>query len=180
MMTYTDRMTSPLKAIGLAALLAIGGYASVSNAAQAAAAAPAAPGDVVAVAIGAGSFNTLVAAIKAADLVGALQGKGPFTVFAPTDAAFAALPAGTLDDLLKPANKEKLQAILLYHVVPGKVMSADLKGTVSAATLQGQPATIVAAASGVTVNGARVVTADVAASNGVIHVIDAVILPPAN
>ena len=180
MMTYTDRLTSPLKAMALAALLAIGGYASVSNAAQAAAAAPAAPGDVVAVAIGAGSFNTLVAAIKAADLVGALQGKGPFTVFAPTDAAFAALPAGTLDDLLKPANKEKLQAILLYHVVPGKVMSADLKGTVSAATLQGQPATIVAAASGVTVNGARVVTADVAASNGVIHVIDAVILPPAN
>lgn len=179
MMTYTDRITSPLKAMALAGLLVVGGYASIGNAAPGATAAPAAPGDVVAVAIGAGSFNTLVAAIKAADLVGALQGDGPFTVFAPTDAAFAALPAGTLDDLLKPENKAKLQAILLYHVVPGKVMSADLKGTVNAATLQGQTATIVAGASGVTVNGAKVVTADVAASNGVIHVIDAVILPPA-
>ncbi|MCL4779536.1 MAG: fasciclin domain-containing protein [Gammaproteobacteria bacterium] len=165
--------------MALAALLLVGGYASVGNAAQNAAAAPAAPGDVVAVAIGAGSFNTLVAAIKAADLVGALQGTGPFTVFAPTDAAFAALPAGTLDNLLKPENKEQLKSILLYHVVPGKVMSGDLKGTVNAATLQGQAVSIVAAASGVTVNGARVVKADVAASNGVIHVIDAVILPPA-
>jgi uncharacterized surface protein with fasciclin (FAS1) repeats len=177
MMTYTDRITSPLKTMALGALLVIGGYASLSNAAQAAG--HTAPGDVVAVAIGAGSFNTLVAAIKAADLVGALQGKGPFTVFAPTDAAFAALPAGTLDNLLKPENKEKLKAILLYHVVPGKVMSSDLKGTVNAVTLQGQTATIIASASGVTVNGAKVVTADIAASNGVIHVIDAVILPPA-
>lgn len=176
MMTCTDQITNPLKALALAGLLIVGGYASVASAAQNNAAAP---GDVVAVAVGAGSFNTLVAAIKAADLVGALQGKGPFTVFAPTDVAFAALPAGTVDDLLKPENKEKLQSILLYHVVPGKVMSGDLKGTVNAATLEGQTISIVASASGVTVNGASVVSADVAASNGVIHVIDAVILPPA-
>jgi uncharacterized surface protein with fasciclin (FAS1) repeats len=178
MMTRTDQIKNPLEALAVAALLLVGGYASVGNAAQNAAE-PAAPGDVVAVAIGAGSFNTLVAAIKAADLVGALQGKGPFTVFAPTDAAFAALPAGTLDNLLKPENKEQLKSILLYHVVPGKVMSGDLKGTVNAATLQGQAVSIVAPASGVTVNGAKVIKADVAASNGVIHVIDAVILPPA-
>jgi uncharacterized surface protein with fasciclin (FAS1) repeats len=167
--------------MALSALLVAGGYAFTANAAgpKDTSAAMAAPGDVVAVAIGAGSFKTLVAALKAADLVGALQAKGPFTVFAPTDAAFAALPAGTLDDLLKPENKAKLQSILTYHVVPGKVMSSDLKGTVNAKTLQGQTVTIIAAASGVTVNGAKVVTADVAASNGVIHVIDAVILPPA-
>jgi uncharacterized surface protein with fasciclin (FAS1) repeats len=107
-----------------------------------------------------------------------LQADGPFTVFAPTDAAFAALPAGTLDDLLKPENKDKLKSILLYHVVSGKVMSSDLKGTVNADSLQGGKLKIVAA-EGVTVNGATVVTADVAASNGVIHVIDAVLLPPA-
>lgn len=176
-MRYAVQRTNPVKAMALAAVLVIGGYAANINAAPNTAAA--APGDVVAVAVGAGSFNTLVAAIKAADLVGALQGKGPFTVFAPTDAAFAALPAGTLDNLLKPENKEQLKSILLYHVVPGKVMSGDLKGTVNAATLQGQTVSIVAAAAGVTVNGAKVVKADVAASNGVIHVIDAVILPPA-
>lgn len=141
-------------------------------------AAAAAPGDIVDVAVGAGSFNTLVAAVKAADLVGALKGDGPLTVFAPTDEAFAALPAGTLDSLLKPENKEQLKAILLYHVVSGKVMSSDLKGTINAETLQGSPVEIIAGASGVTVNGANVVSADVAASNGVIHVIDAVILPP--
>jgi uncharacterized surface protein with fasciclin (FAS1) repeats len=176
-MRYAVQKTNPLKAMALAAVLVVGGYAANSHAAPSTAAA--APGDVVAVAVGAGSFNTLVAALKAADLVGALQGKGPFTVFAPTDAAFAALPAGTLESLLKPENKEKLKSILLYHVVSGKVMSGDLKGTVNAATLQGQTVSIVAAASGVTVNGAKVVKADVAASNGVIHVIDAVILPPA-
>jgi uncharacterized surface protein with fasciclin (FAS1) repeats len=137
-----------------------------------------ATGDIVDVASGAG-FTTLVAAVKAAGLVDALKGDGPLTVFAPTDAAFAALPAGTLDSLLKPENKDQLTAILLYHVVPGKVMSADLKGTINAATLQGDTVEIVASSSGVTVNGANVVKADVAASNGVIHVIDAVILPPA-
>lgn len=137
------------------------------------------PGDIVDVAAGAGSFNTLVAAVQAAGLVDALKGDGPLTVFAPTDEAFAALPEGTLDSLLKPENKDQLAAILLYHVVSGKVMSSDLSGTVNAETLQGDTIEIVASADGVTVNGANVVTADVAASNGVIHVIDAVILPPA-
>jgi len=136
-------------------------------------------GDIVDTAVAAGSFNTLVAAVKAAGLVDALKGPGPLTVFAPTDAAFAKLPAGTLDDLLKPENKEKLKGILLYHVVSGKVMSTDLKGTVKPATLEGSLLTIVAGASGVTVNGAKVTSADVAASNGVIHVIDTVVLPPA-
>ena len=135
--------------------------------------------DIVDTAVAAGSFNTLVAAVKAAGLVDALKGPGPLTVFAPTDAAFAKLPAGTLDDLLKPENKEKLKAILLYHVVSGKVLSTDLKGTMKPATLEGSTLTIVASATGVTVNGAKVTKADVIASNGVIHVIDAVLLPPA-
>lgn len=178
-MTYTIRKTNPFMAVALAALLIAGGYGASAHAGQSANAVAAAPGNVVEVAIGAGSFNTLVAAIKAADLAGALQGSGPFTVFAPTDAAFAALPPGTLDDLLKPANKEKLKSILLYHVVPGKVMSGDLKGTINAKTLQGQTVKIVAGGMGVTVDGADVVTADVGANNGVIHVINAVILPPA-
>lgn len=178
-MTYTIRKTKPFMAVAMAALLLAGGYGTAAHAGQSATAAAAAPGNVVEVAIGAGSFKTLVAAIKAADLAGALQAKGPFTVFAPTDAAFAALPPGTLDDLLKPANKEKLRTILLYHVVPGKVMSGDLKGTIDAKTLEGQTVKIVASPEGVTVNGADVVTADIAASNGVIHVINAVILPPA-
>ena len=175
-MTYTARKTKPFMAVALAALLLAGGYGSAAHAGQSA---TAAPGNVVEVAIGAGSFKTLVAAIKAADLAGALQAKGPFTVFAPTDAAFAALPPGTLDDLLKSAIKEKRKCMLLFHVVPGKVMSGDLKGTINAKTLDGQTVKIVASGMGVTVNGADVVTADVAASNGVIHVINAVILPPA-
>jgi uncharacterized surface protein with fasciclin (FAS1) repeats len=135
--------------------------------------------DIVDTAVAAGSFNTLVTAVKAAGLVDALKGPGPLTVFAPTDAAFAKLPAGTVEDLLKPENKEKLKGILLYHVVSGKVMSGDIKGTVKPATLQGATLTVVAGAGGVTVDGAKVTTADIAADNGVIHVIDAVVLPPA-
>ena len=138
------------------------------------------PGDIVEVAVGNGSFNTLVAAVTAAGLVDALQGDGPLTVFAPTDAAFAALPDGTVETLLLPENIEQLQAVLLYHVVPGQVMSTDLSGTINAATLEGATIEIVANDDGVTVNGANVVAADVPASNGVIHVIDAVLLPPAN
>ena len=132
--------------------------------------------DLVAVAGGADNFKTLVAALKAAGLVETLQGKGPFTVFAPTDAAFAKLPAGTVEDLLKPENKEKLVAILKYHVVPGKVMAADVK-TMDAKTVQGQTVEIIVADAGVTVNGAKVVKTDLLADNGVIHVIDTVILP---
>nr|WP_281301437.1 MULTISPECIES: fasciclin domain-containing protein [unclassified Iodidimonas] len=122
-------------------------------------------------------FSTLVAAVKAAGLAETLSGKGPFTVFAPTNAAFAALPAGTVEDLLKPENKQKLVAILTYHVVSGKVMSADLAGkTIDAKTVEGGTLAI-DATSGVSVNDATVTTADIAASNGVIHVIDQVLLP---
>jgi uncharacterized surface protein with fasciclin (FAS1) repeats len=132
--------------------------------------------DIVAVASGAGSFNTLVAAVKAAGLVETLQGPGPFTVFAPTDEAFAKLPKGTVEDLLKPENKAKLVAILTYHVVGGKVMAADVK-TMKAKTVNGQSLDIKVADGAVTVDKARVVKTDVAASNGVIHVIDTVVLP---
>lgn len=133
--------------------------------------------DIVDTAIGAGNFTTLVAAVEAAGLVETLKGPGPFTVFAPTDAAFAALPAGTVEDLLKPENKEKLIAVLTYHVLPGKVMSTDLSEGLTAATVQGADVTITLEG-GAKVNGAAISTADIEASNGVIHVIDAVILPP--
>jgi len=132
--------------------------------------------DIVAVASSAGSFNTLVAAVKAAGLVETLQGPGPFTIFAPTDEAFAKLPKGTVEDLLKPENKEKLVAILTYHVVPGKVMAADVK-TMKAKTVNGQSLDVKVADGAVTVDNAKVVKTDVAASNGVIHVIDSVVLP---
>ncbi|MFO1089265.1 MAG: fasciclin domain-containing protein [Hyphomicrobiales bacterium] len=133
--------------------------------------------DIVEIAVDAGTFKTLVAAAQAAGLVETLKGPGPFTVFAPTDEAFAKLPAGTVESLLKPENKDKLVAILTYHVVPGKVMSSDLAGkTTKAKTVEGQEVTI-DATSGVKVDNATVVKADIAADNGVIHVIDAVILP---
>ena len=135
--------------------------------------------DIVDTAVAAGSFKTLVAAVTAADLVATLKGTGPFTVFAPTDAAFAALPAGTVEDLLKPANKAKLASILTYHVVPGKVMAADIAGkAMQVKSVQGQELAV-DATTGVTINGATVVTADIETTNGVIHVVDAVLLPPA-
>lgn len=133
--------------------------------------------DVVDTAVAAGNFKTLVAAVQAAGLVDTLKGQGPFTVFAPTDEAFAKLPAGTVDDLLKPENKDKLVAVLTYHVVPGKVMAADVTGKeTKAKTVQGSEVTI-NGTNGVTVDGAKVIQADIVADNGVIHVIDAVILP---
>lgn len=133
--------------------------------------------DIVDTAVGAGSFTTLVAAVQAADLVDTLKGEGPFTVFAPTDDAFAALPEGTVETLLLPENKDQLVAILTYHVVPGKVMSGDIAGKkMDVKTVNGGMA-MVDAMSGVTIDGANVVQADIEASNGVIHVIDAVILP---
>ncbi len=133
--------------------------------------------DIVETAISAGSFKTLVAAVEAAGLVDTLKGEGPFTVFTPTDDAFAKLPAGTVEDLLKPENKDKLVAVLTYHVVPGKIMSGDIAGKTSAVkTVQGGELTV-DATDGVKVNEASVVTADIEASNGVIHVIDAVVLP---
>ena len=132
--------------------------------------------DIVDTAVAAGSFNTLVAAVTAADLGSTLKGTGPFTVFAPTDDAFAKLPAGTVDDLVKPENKAKLAAILTLHVVSGKVMSSDITGAMNPASVNGETLAI-ETTDGVTVNGAKVVTADVEASNGVIHVIDTVLLP---
>lgn len=133
--------------------------------------------DIVDTAVGAGKFNTLVAAVKAAGLVDTLKGAGPFTVFAPTDEAFAKLPAGTVEDLLKPENKAKLTAILTYHVVPGKVMAADIAGKkMGAKTVQGSELAV-DATKDVMVDNAKVVTADVAASNGVIHIIDTVVMP---
>ncbi len=132
--------------------------------------------DIVATAVGAGQFKTLAAALKAADLIAPLQGKGPFTVFAPTDEAFAKLPKGTVETLLKPENKGKLQAILKYHVVSGEWWAKDVK-TGSVQTLDGQRVDLKADGGSVMVDGAKVVMADVTASNGVIHAIDTVIMP---
>ncbi len=134
----------------------------------------AADADIVDTAVKAGSFKTLAAALKAADLIDTLKGKGPFTVFAPTDEAFAKLPPGTVEALLK--DKKKLTAILTYHVVPGKVMAADVVKLSSAKTVNGQEVKI-DASKGVKVDGANVVKTDIVCSNGVIHVIDSVILP---
>ncbi|KEO58403.1 fasciclin domain-containing protein [Thalassospira permensis] len=151
--------------------------ATVTAAALALATLPAKAADIVDTAVSAGSFKTLVAAVQAAGLVETLKGEGPFTVFAPTDDAFAKLPAGTVDDLLKPENKEKLVAILTYHVVPGKVMSTDIAGKeMEVASVQGDTIDV-NATSGVMVDGATVTQADVEADNGVIHVIDTVIMP---
>ncbi len=131
---------------------------------------------VVAIAAGNPDFSTLVAAVKAADLAETLSGAGPFTVFAPTNAAFDKLPKGTVEDLLKPENKAKLAAILTYHVVAGKVMAADVK-TGMVKTVQGTDLDVKVTADGVTVNDAKVVKTDIVGSNGVIHVIDTVVLP---
>ena len=135
--------------------------------------------DIVDTAVKAGSFKTLVAAVKAAGLVDTLKGKGPFTVFAPTDVAFAKLPEGTVETLLKPKNKAKLAAILTYHVVPGRVKAASLAGKkLSVTTVNGKSVRI-NGTDGVKVNNATVIKADIATSNGIIHVIDNVLLPPA-
>lgn len=136
------------------------------------------PRDIVDTAVAAGSFTTLAKALTAADLVATLKGPGPFTVFAPTDEAFAKLPAGTLDNLLKPENKAMLRRVLTYHVVPGKVMAADVVKVSSAKAVSGDALSIKVTGSTVTVDRARVVKTDIVAANGVIHVIDAVLLPP--
>lgn len=147
-------------------VLTAGGMVSAEGARQ----------DIVDTAVGAGSFNTLVAAIQAAGLVDALKGDGPFTVFAPSDEAFAKLPAGTVESLLKPENKDKLVAILTYHVVSGKIMSGDVKPGL-AATLQGSKLKISSKNGALMVDQATIVGVDVAATNGVIHIIDEVIMP---
>ncbi len=156
-------MTKLLKATALSLVLA--------------APAVAAEKDIVDTAVEAGNFETLVAAVQAAGLVETLKGEGPFTVFAPTDAAFAKLPAGTVENLLQPENRDQLAAVLTYHVIPGKVMSSDIAGQqLEAETVQGSTVEI-DATDGVMVDNATVTTADIEASNGVIHVIDTVILP---
>jgi uncharacterized surface protein with fasciclin (FAS1) repeats len=173
-LTESPMITKSLYAVAVAASLMLpAACSSQSNATQPA------PKDIVQTAVDAGTFNTLVAAVKAAGLVETLKGKGPFTVFAPTDAAFAKLPAGTVEALL--ADPQKLASILTFHVVPGKVMAADIVKANGAkpATANGQSLDIVVRDGKVLVNGANVVTADVVASNGVIHVIDTVLIPAA-
>lgn len=162
------KLTYLARASLLAATLALAGCAETITATGP---------DIVEVAQSTGSFNTLITAVSAADLVNTLKGDGPFTVFAPTDEAFAALPAGTLDSLLLPENKDQLTAILTYHVLPGRVLSSDVLGNrVNAPTVNG--ATVhVDGRNGVMVNDATVIGADVEASNGVIHIIDKVLLP---
>jgi uncharacterized surface protein with fasciclin (FAS1) repeats len=154
--------------------------ATVIGIAAGSASAYAADKDIVDTAVAAGQFKTLAAALTAAGLVDTLKGPGPFTVFAPTDAAFAALPAGTVDTLLKPENKAKLTAILTYHVVAGKVMAADVVKLKDAKTVNGAMVAVKVDGGNVMINNAKVTTADIGASNGVIHVIDTVLLPPAN
>ena len=155
--------------------------ATVIGIAVGSASAYAADKDIVDTAVAAGQFKTLAAALTAAGLVDTLKGPGPFTVFAPTDAALSpSLPAGTVDTLLKPENKAKLTAILTYHVVAGKVMAADVVKLKEAKTVNGAMVAVKVDGGNVMINNAKVTTADIAASNGVIHVIDTVLLPPAN
>ena len=161
----------------LLASMALFGCAKDAPQASTATQAMSAEADIVGVAAAAGQFSTLVAALQAADLVETLQSPGPFTVFAPTDEAFAKLPAGTLDSLLLPENKAQLTAILKYHVVAGKVLAADVVKLTAADTVEGQAVTISAGETGVRVNDANVVATDIMASNGVIHVIDSVLIP---
>lgn len=163
-------MNSKFAKLAAAAVFSTGLAFSASNANAA---------DIVDTAVAAGNFTTLAAALDAAGLVGTLRGDGPFTVFAPTDEAFAKLPAGTVENLLKPDNRGDLTAILTYHVVPGQVMAADVVKLSEATTVNGADVKITADGGTVKINDATVTTADVAASNGVIHVIDQVILPPA-
>ena len=164
-------------ALAICAPVAIAGPAGGSGTSKASTAPTQARADIVDTAVKAGQFKTLAAALKAAGLVDTLKGAGPFTVFAPTDAAFAALPAGTVENLLKPENRDKLIAILTYHVVPGRVTATQVAGMDTATTVQGGAVAIAASRGAVTIDSARVVKADVAASNGVIHVIDKVLMP---
>ena len=161
---------------GIAKLAAVA--ATVIGLAAGSANVHAASKDVVDTAVAAGQFKTLAAALNAAGLVETLKGDGPFTVFAPTDDAFAKLPAGTVENLLKPENKDELVAILTYHVVPGKVMAADVVKLDEAKTVNGKMVDIEVKSETVMVNDAKVTKADIIASNGVIHVIDTVVLPP--
>jgi transforming growth factor-beta-induced protein len=161
------KVASLAAAVALVLYLSVGTFARPTSTSK----------DIVDTAVAAGSFKTLAAALQAAGLVDTLKGKGPFTVFAPTDEAFAKLPAGTVEDLLKPENKEKLVAILTYHVVPGKVLAAQVTKMNSAKTVNGQSVAISVNDGTVMVDNAKVVKTDILCSNGVIHVIDSVVLP---
>ena len=165
-----DSWKQSILAVTVSAVISVG--LALTLAAQ-----PAATGDIVDTAVAAGSFKTLTAAIQAAGLTQTLKGKGPFTVFAPTDDAFAKLPAGTVDNLLKPENKEKLVAILTYHVVPGRVTAAQVSKMTEARTVNGKELAIRTDMGHVIVNDATVTKADINCSNGIIHVIDTVLIP---
>lgn len=171
-------LSKPFAIVAMAACMSMAGFSYAESPAPAKMAADAsAKKDIVDTAAAAGSFKTLLAAAKAADLVDTLKGAGPLTVFAPTDEAFAKIPKETLDDLLKPENKEKLKAILTYHVVPGKVMAADVVKLKSAKTVNGKELTVKVEGSDVWVDSSKVIKTDIEASNGVIHVIDTVAMP---
>jgi uncharacterized surface protein with fasciclin (FAS1) repeats len=175
------RTIAPLSLACLLALAGCGGGASTDSSTSSASSSgsESAPATIVATAQSAGSFQTLVAAVQATGLVDTLNGPGPFTVFAPTDEAFAALPAGTVENLLLPENREQLRAVLTYHVVSGDVRAAQVTGMTSATSVQGSPISIAVEGGAVRLNGSATVTqTDIACSNGVIHVIDHVILPP--
>jgi uncharacterized surface protein with fasciclin (FAS1) repeats len=164
-------MKSQLKTVMIAAVAATGMALSAPNV-------RAMEKNIVETAVDAGEFATLTKALGAAGLDDTLKGEGPFTVFAPTDAAFAKLPAGTLESLLKPENKDQLTAILTYHVVPGRVKAADVVKLDEAKTVNGQAVTVKTRGDTVMINDAKVTSSDIGASNGVIHVIDTVIMPP--
>lgn len=171
------RITDSVMPVLIGALILFGFTASVTAIADHHSGAMPAKSDIVDTAVAAGQFNTLAAALDAADLIATLKGDGPFTVFAPTDEAFAALPAGTVESLLKPENRDQLVAILTYHVVSGKVMAKDVVNLSEATTVNGSDISIMVVDGKVRINDATVIAADVAASNGVIHVVDTVILP---
>ncbi|MGB5258025.1 MAG: fasciclin domain-containing protein [Woeseiaceae bacterium] len=167
-------ITTISKRAGIAAVACLGFIAAIANAGHHG---EMKAKDIVDTAVGAGQFNTLAAALEAADLIGTLKGEGPFTVFAPTDAAFAKLPEGTVETLLKPENRDQLTAILTYHVVAGKVMAEDVVQLTAATTVNGSDVAIAVQDGSVRIDNATVIKTDIAASNGVIHVIDTVILP---
>ena len=165
-----------MKRAGIIALCTLGLITSMANAGHHEEG-EMATADIVDTAVGAGKFNTLAAALTAAELIDTLKGDGPFTVFAPTDAAFAKLPEGTVENLLKPENRDQLVSILTYHVVPGEVYAADVVKLTSATTVNGSDVSIKVSDNGVSIDNASVIMTDIKASNGVIHVIDTVILP---
>jgi uncharacterized surface protein with fasciclin (FAS1) repeats len=171
------RFTSSTLPVAIGALILTGFTASLTALADDHSGSMSGQADIVETAVAAGQFNTLAAALDAAGLVATLQGEGPFTVFAPTDEAFAKLPAGTVESLLKPENRDQLVAILTYHVVAGKVMAKDVVNLSEASTVNGSNLSIMVVDGKVRINDATVIAADVATSNGVIHVVDTVILP---